>query len=257
MNSHIPDYLYPYVLGGMATIIAAVLAGLDAALKLAAWPSGARRRIVWSAAAVLIGWSGAEALLASAGFFQTAYSGIPTIQYGILIPLLAGAALFWRSTELQRAVAAVPQHWLVGVQFYRALGMIFLVLYAGGHLPAVFAWPAGAGDVAVGLLAPLAAIAYARKWTHASALVRAWNLLGIADLIIALTTGFLSSPSRFQMLAFGAPNQLIGLFPLAMIPVFAVPLSILFHLASLYKLRPSAGTHRPITPATSPVIAAH
>ena len=38
-------------------------------------------------------------------------------------------------------------------------------------------------------------------------------------------------------LAFGAPNELISAFPLAMIPVFLVPLSILLHLASLKKLQ--------------------
>src|ERR1700704_3949936 len=31
-----------------------------------------------------------------------------------------------------------PQHWLVGVQLYRALGVIFLILYATGKLPGLF-----------------------------------------------------------------------------------------------------------------------
>jgi hypothetical protein len=39
------------------------------------------------------------------------------------------------------------------------------------------------------------------------------------------------------MLAFDAPNELISAFPLVMVPVFLVPLSILLHLASLKKLR--------------------
>ena len=70
-----------------------------------------------------------------------------------------------------------------------------------------------------------------------SAWLRAWNLFGIADLIVAVATGFLSSPSRLQMFAFAAPDGLIGAFPLAMIPVFLVPLSILLHLASFKKLQ--------------------
>lgn len=49
--------------------------------------------------------------------------------------------------------------------------------------------------------------------------------------------GCLDSPSPPQKLAFGAPNQLIRTFPLALVPVFLVPLSILQHLASLNKLR--------------------
>ena len=73
---------------------------------------------------------------------------------------------------------------------------------------------------------------------------RAWNLLGIADLIVAVATGFLTSPSRFQMFALGAPNELIAAFPLVMIPVFLVPLSILLHLASLEKLRRTEAKHQ-------------
>ena len=55
-----------------------------------------------------------------------------------------------------------PQSWVVGVQFYRVLGVIFLLLNAQGRLPSLFALPAGAGDIAVGLLAPIVALAYAR-----------------------------------------------------------------------------------------------
>jgi hypothetical protein len=101
----------------------------------------------------------------------------------------------------------------------------------------VFALPAGAGDVLVGLLAPIVATAQTRKWRNANALLRAWNFLGLADLAVALTTGFLSSPSPLQRFAFDAPNTLISRYPLVMVPVFLVPLAILLHLASLHKLR--------------------
>jgi len=49
--------------------------------------------------------------------------------------------------------------------------------------------------------------------------------------------GFMTSPSPLQLLSFEAPNELISAFPLVMVPVFAVPLSILLHLMSLMKLR--------------------
>jgi hypothetical protein len=55
-----------------------------------------------------------------------------------------------------------------------------------------------------------------------------------------VTTGFLTSPSAFQLFAFDLPNELISQFPLVLIPVFLVPLSVLLHLASLTKLRRDA-----------------
>ena len=239
MNYPGPGYLLPYVLSGTVAIAIAVPFLLHRALKLAEWPAPVRRRTVWTAALLLGAWYLAALLLSWFGFYRGTASGIPTIQYGVLIPIVAGVLLFWRWLALRRVVDAIPQQWLVGVQVYRALGVIFLVLYAGGHMPGEFAWPVGAGDVLVGLLAPLVGIAYAQRSRNAAGLLRAWNLLGIADLIVALTTGFLTSPSPLQMLAFAAPNELISAFPFALIPVFAVPLSILLHLASLQKLRRS------------------
>jgi hypothetical protein len=145
---------------------------------------------------------------------------------------------------LKRALEAVPLQWIVGVQVYRALGFIFLILYAGGHLPGEFAWPAGVGDVMVGLLAPMVGLAYARGSRRAAGYVRAWNLLGICDLVVALTMGVLTSPSPLQRLAFGAPNELVSAFPLALVPVFLVPLSVLLHFASLNKLQQTEPAQR-------------
>src|SRR5258706_10844228 len=220
MNTLAPNYLVPYVLSGTLAIVAAVLFGLNRALKLAGWTAHDRRRAVWSGAALLVGWFFAALLLSWAGFYRGTASRIPTIQYGVLIPIVAGIALFWRWRLLRRAIEAVPQEWIVGVQVYRALGLIFLVLYAEGSLPGAFAWPAGVGDVIVGLLSPVVGLAYAHRSRHAAGLVRSWNLFGIGDLIVAVITGFLTSPSRLQMLAFDTPNELISAFPLAMIPVF-------------------------------------
>jgi hypothetical protein len=55
-------------------------------------------------------------------------------------------------------------------------------------------------------------------------------------LVVAITTGFLSSPNPFQVLALDRPNLLMSHFPMALIPTFAVPLFILLHIASLTKL---------------------
>ena len=232
----VPAYLPPFILSGTVAIVAAVLFGLHRALRRARWPDRDRRRAFRSIAALLVGWYLATLLLAWFEFYRGASSRIPTIQYGVLIPIIVGVVLAWKWKLLGRVIEAVPQEWIVGVQFYRALGLMFLVLYAVGRLPGMFALPAGVGDVIVGLVAPIVGIAYARNPHSAAGLVRAWNLFGIVDLIVAVGTGLLTSPSPIQMLAFDAPNELISAFPLVMVPVFLVPLSILLHLASLKKL---------------------
>jgi hypothetical protein len=101
-------------------------------------------------------------------------------------------------------------------------------------MPRLFAWPAGVGDVTVGLLAPVVALAYARDAERNAGRVTAWNVLGILDLVVAIATGFITSPST--LFSYEPPNELIAIFPLVLIPVYLVPLSLLLHLASLAKL---------------------
>ena len=167
----VPTYLPYVVLTGNALTLAAIFYGLNRALAEASWPRPERLRALTVSATILLGWLVIAFGLSSAGFYHVTENGIPTVQYGLLLPILIGVLLIFRSELVGRILDAVPQPWIVGVQLYRALGVVFLTLYAAGHLPALFAWPAGAGDITVGLSAPLVAYAYARAPRDAAGLV--------------------------------------------------------------------------------------
>ena len=232
-----PPYLWVYITYASLTIPFVVVAGVSHALRLAGLPDAARYSLVRSTAVVLFGWLAVAAVLASMGIFRAGLDRpIPFIAFGIGIPIIVGAALIRTSASTRTILAAVPQHLLVGVQCYRGLGVIFLVLHGVGLLPGQFAIPAGFGDVLTALLALPVAALYAAGFKHRNLLVVLWNIFGLVDLVIAVTTGFLTSPTPLQMLAFDQPNNLVGLFPLVMIPIYGVPLSIVFHIASLTKL---------------------
>jgi hypothetical protein len=69
----------------------------------------------------------------------------------------------------------------------RVVGVLLLIVMALGHLPAVFALPAGLGDIAIGVTAPFVARRLARGAGHTRAV---WfNALGIFDLVVAVRTG--------------------------------------------------------------------
>ena len=238
MNYSVPGYLTLYVLTGSIAAIATLLFGLHRALGRVPWSQRERAKTFWSLSAIIVGWFILAVVTSLAGWYGGARK-VPTIQYGLLIPILAGVLLFWKWPLLHRAVAVVPNEWIVGIQFYRTLGVIFLILCAVGRLPALFALPAGLGDVSVGLLAPFVAAAYARSSHEAARRVRLWNQLGIADLVIAVTLGFLTAPSPLQLASFDRPSVLVGIFPLSLIPVYMVPLSVLLHFASLRHLQHS------------------
>jgi hypothetical protein len=93
----IPTYLPYFVLSGTAVSVAAMLFGLHRALVKAGWPVPERTQTVRVAALILIGWFAAAFALGN-GVYVPGPSGIPTIQYGIVLPILIGGLLIWRST---------------------------------------------------------------------------------------------------------------------------------------------------------------
>jgi hypothetical protein len=161
---------------------------------------------------------------------------VPTILFGVVAPIAIGLVLLKRSARIAQLLDALPLSWLVGVQFYRVLGGVFLVLWSDGRVPWQFALPAGIGDVATGILAIAVAVMLARKSRRAPGAAYAWCLFGIADLAVALGMGALTSPGRINFLASDAPNTLILAYPLVMIPTFAVPVSVILHVLCLWKL---------------------
>ncbi len=232
----VPTYLPYVILTGTALTLVAILYGLNRALTEAAWPAPERKRAFAISAAILLGWLAVALGLSGSGFYRVTANGIPTVQYGLFLPIVIGVALIWRSELARRILDAVPQSWIVSVQLYRALGVVFLLVYAAGEFPALFAWPAGVGDMAVGLSAPFVALAYARAPHENGGAVRAWNLFGILDLTVAVTMGFLTSPSAIAPIVVHPSSELITMLPMVMIPVYMVPLSIVLHIASLVKL---------------------
>ncbi len=198
----------------------------------------ARKRFAIASGVYLLGWLVLAFVLGSAGVFQATPSrAFSPVAVGIAVTVLTGMFLLSRSSALNAVFAAIPLPWLAGVQLYRVLGLNFLVLYALGSLPAEFAIPAGAGDVVVGLAAPVVGYLFYKGYRWSCLAVLSWNIAGILDLVVAVATGFLTSPGPFQTLALETPNELITAFPLVLVPLYAVPLSILLHLAALKRLK--------------------
>ena len=232
----IPTYLPYFVFAGALAAVATILYGLNRALADAAWPPADRTRALRVSAAILIGWLALSIALAAMGVYHVGASAIPTIQYGIALPILIGSLLLWRSDTMARLLDAVPQQWLIGVQLYRALGVIFLILYVAGKLPGLFAWPAGVGDIAhrparSGRRPRLCPSTARYRWSRAD-LERAWHSGSRRRCNDRLHT----APSLIQPIDVQPNSELMTMLPMVLIPVYLVPLSIMLHIASLAKL---------------------
>ena len=132
---------------------------------------------------------------------------------------------------------SIPVHWIILSQTYRVVGVGFINLYNLGLLPALFAFSSGYGDIIVGATAPFVAYWYVKKKPYSRALAIAWNFIGIADLVMALSIGVLGFPRPIQALPLNPSTELLSSFPLVLITLFAVPLALLLHALSLRTLR--------------------
>jgi len=214
-------------------IIGAVLFGLWQGLARTRLTSTERMQTWFAVAIPLVAWSILIWRLALVGVFSA--QGSPAIPLAIFVPLLVGLLLIMRSHRIASVVDAMPASWLVGLQVYRVFGATFLIQLALGKLAAAFDLPAGTGDFLIGLLALPAAFYLNRDENRGRAVAAAWNALGILDLIVAITMGFLSSTGRLQALGLGAGAGPLS-YPLVMVPAFAVPLSLILHAVSLWQL---------------------
>jgi hypothetical protein len=155
----------------------------------------------------------------------------------LYVPLLwaAPSLLVWLARDWLLA-EPLSQRWLIGLQLWRVIGALFLVEMARGQLPAVFALPAGIGDVAVALLAAVVLWRGRGKSVLPIGAVIAVLALGIADFISAFFFGFFSSAGPQQLFFPQVPNRAL-LFPTGLIPLFLVPYAIAFHTLSWLTLR--------------------
>ena len=92
-----------------------------------------------------------------------------------------------------------------------------------GEIPGFFAIPAGVGDVLTGIFAPLVAYSLYSGKSYGRDAAIAWNLFGMADLVDAVVIGVTT----------GGPGLI---FPLVLIPIYAVPRAFLIHSYSLVGL---------------------
>ena len=200
-------------------------------------PSG-RGGIRLAVAITLTAWLLLVVSLGVAGVFVGPPGTPPLpIAMAVAVPLVLFFAWQRLSQSFREFVLTLDLRLIAGMQAWRWAGLGFLSLYAHNILPAVFALPAGLGDMAIGVTAPWMILALIRQPGFAArgAFIR-WNVLGILDLLIAVSIGAASA-----FFTTGAPGEIstapMATLPLLLIPAFLVPLFLMLHSAALMQSR--------------------
>ena len=187
---------------------------------------------------VAAAWFLAVVAFGSAG----AFAGVPgappiALLLGFTLPLATFAAAWFGSAAFRAFVLGADLRLVAGIQAWRFGGLWFLALYANGVLPAFFSFPAGLGDMAVAAAAPWVALRLTRDPSFAaSGRFVSWNLLGILDLVVAVSLGALYS-GVIPALAVPVSTAPMAFMPLVLIPAFLVPIMIMLHVTSLLQAR--------------------
>ncbi len=163
---------------------------------------------------------------------------IPPIAVTAVIPVALFVAACAFSERFRSFVYAQDIRTLTMVQLWRVVGFVFLPLYSFGVLPGLFAWPAGLGDVAVGLTAFYVVTRIDRdpKYVTGNGLV-GFHLLGLLDFAVAIATSGLAAGAFPGLISNGVTSAALDLWPLNIFPSFIVPAFIIVQLAALFKLR--------------------
>lgn len=186
--------------------------------------------VIWFAAAYVIG---SRQLLTNDQHWL-----IPPIAITVAVPVIAFLTAYALLPRFRNFVLAQDIETLTMLQHWRVLGFGFLLLYAHGVLPGLFAWPAGIGDIAIGFAAPLVIMRLRKDPAYATSagLVR-YHYLGLLDFAVAVVAVGLTAGSYASLTPDGLTSAAMDVWPLNIFPSFGVPIFIILHLTVLLKVR--------------------
>lgn len=215
-------------------LIGSTIGTLLAAMVSATGISQASRLAVGGIAG---GWLG----LVVAATLSGALNAPLTLPLLFSLPLLAVAALL-AIPAVRDAIFRIPVRLVVGLNAFRVLGVLFLLLAVAGRLGGPFPYFAGIGDIITGLFA-LSVASIAARSSVGDFRVIAWNAFGMLDLFVAVTLGVTSrNGSPIQLIHAGAGSDAITSLPWALIPLVAVPLYLIGHAVVFAHIRANAAS---------------
>jgi len=186
-------------------------------------------------------WFGLVFLLAAQGAFVGRPGSPPLpVFFAFALPLGAFFAAYFGWDAFRAMVLGADLRLVAAIQGWRWAGLGFLSLYAHGVLPGLFAFPAGLGDIAIGVSAPWVVLELIRQSSFVtSRRFVTWNILGIVDLVVAVSMGTICS-GFIPGLTGSVTTAPMAQLPLVLIPAYFVPLFIMLHVAALAQARRSA-----------------
>lgn len=161
----------------------------------------------------LVGWATIVAIAGYLGFFtRIPANGIALL---VVLSLTTLVILYYRNPALNAYINNLPPQHLVIFHLWRIVaGFVFLYYGSQNLLPERFVINAGYGDLAIGFLVPIILLGKESLQKYI-----AFHLFGQLDFILAVGTGLTFTVLQVPLM------ENIATFPIALIPLFGVPLT--------------------------------
>ena len=188
---------------------------------------------------ICLGWFIAVLGAAISGGFNAPAGERPlAILMAVTMPVIIYLTAYYRIKSFREWVLSLDMRQLILLHSWRMLGTGFVFLYFYDRLPALFALPAGLGDAmtAIGALSVGIAL-YERASTVSRKRVYLWNTFGLIDFVLAVSMGVMTRTGEVLHFSGQVDSDIMGTFPLALIPGFAVPFYVITHLIIYAQLK--------------------
>jgi hypothetical protein len=183
-------------------------------------------------------WIGLLATFGSLGLALLA--GFAGAVNAVPMPLLAARvwggvtvllAIYLGMPSRRRWIIALEPAWITAGHAWRfALGVYVLALVQNGELPGGFALTGGIAEAIVGASAPLAGFWLGAGTRRRRTLLTLWHVLSLAALLHMMGVGIALHLSGDRLI------DSMARFPLFLLPLFAIPLTLAAHLLTLFAL---------------------
>jgi hypothetical protein len=184
-------------------------------------------------------WMAVPAALAAAG--RLSFDTVPPTMLVLLAVLVTGTVVFARGELGGRIATGLPLQALIGYQGFRILVELWLHRgYEEGLFPVQMTYSGWNFDIVTGISAVAVGLLVARGVVGRRT-VLAWNVVGLALLLVIVTIAILSAPLPLQAFRADPPNVYVTGFPGVWLPVVLVQAALLGHLLVFRRLGRGAG----------------
>ncbi|TGK00987.1 hypothetical protein EHO59_13795 [Leptospira semungkisensis] len=153
---------------------------------------------------------------------------IPRYLFALTIPVLIGVMML-RMPRFVRLISGIPLELLVGVQVFRLLGFVFILVARNGEGPKDFEL-AGYGDILTGLTAALAGILLFMKIRTAPIMAWIFTMVGMLDLLNVARILLVFDPIWSN----STPSSIAaGRFPMMLVLGLVAPIALLLHVYAI------------------------